>query len=261
MLSTINETYLFQQDLLTVKMFPSIQQMGKCAATEVTNKICELLKEKAEINMIFAAAPSQNEFLSHLIHSKQIDWSRINAFHMDEYIGIHPEAPQSFGHFLRIRIFDKVPFKKVNYLNGLAENLEEECQRYADLLTKHPVDIVCLGIGENGHIAFNDPDVADFNDPKLVKVVELDPICRQQQVNEKCFMTLDLVPKEALTLTIPALLRAEWMFCIVPFKNKAQAVYQTVYGEVSEKCPASILRRTENSPLYLDPESAERINL
>ena len=161
---------------------------------------------------------------------------------MAEYIGIHPEAPHSCGHFLRIRIFDNVPFKKVNYLNGLAENLEEECQRYADLLTKHPVDIVCLGIGENGHIAFNDPDVADFNDPKLVKVVELDPICRQQQVNEKCFKTLDLVPKEALTLTIPALLKAEWMFCIVPFKNKAQAVYQTVYGEVSEKCPASILR-------------------
>ena len=261
MLSTINETYLFQQDLLTVKMFPSIQQMGKCAATEVTNKICELLKEKAEINMIFAAAPSQNEFLSHLIHSKQIDWSRINAFHMDEYIGIHPEAPQSFGHFLRIRIFDKVPFKKVNYLNGLAENLEEECQRYADLLTKHPVDIVCLGIGENGHIAFNDPDVADFNDPKLVKIVKLDPVCRQQQVNEKCFERLDLVPKEALTLTIPALLKAEWMFCIVPFKNKAQAVYQTVYGEVSEKCPASILRRKEKSSLYLDTESAEQINL
>ena len=134
MLSTINETYLFQQDLLTVKMFPSIQQMGKCAATEVTNKICELLKEKAEINMIFAAAPSQNEFLSHLIHSKQIDWSRINAFHMDEYIGIHPEAPQSFGNFLRQRIFDKVPFKTVNYLNGQAENLEEECKRYSELL-------------------------------------------------------------------------------------------------------------------------------
>ena len=234
MLSTINETYLFQQDLLTVKMFPSIQQMGKCAATEVTNKICELLKEKAEINMIFAAAPSQNEFLSHLIHSKQIDWSRINAFHMDEYIGIHPEAPQSFGNFLRQRIFDKVPFKTVNYLNGQ---------------------------GENGHIAFNDPDVANFNDSQLVKVVELDPICRQQQVNEKCFEAFDLVPAKALTLTIPALLKADWMFCIVPFKNKANAVYNTLYGEISEKCPASILRKKENSCLYLDPESAERINL
>ena len=229
MLSTINETYLFQQDLLTVKMFPSIQQMGKCAATEVTNKICELLKEKAEINMIFAAAPSQNEFLSHLIHSKQIDWTRINAFHMDEYIGIHAEAPQSFGNFLRQRIFDKVPFKTVNYLNG--------------------------------HIAFNDPDVANFNDPQLVKVVELDPICRQQQVNEKCFETFDLVPAKALTLTIPTLLKANWMFCIVPFKNKANAVYNTLYGEISEKCPASILRKKENSCLYLDPESAERIKL
>ena len=261
MLSTINETYLFQQDLLTVKMFPSIQQMGKCAATEVTNKICELLKEKAEINMIFAAAPSQNEFLSHLIHSKQIDWTRINAFHMDEYIGIHAEAPQSFGNFLRQRIFDKVPFKTVNYLNGQAENLEEECKRYSELLLRHPDDIVCLGIGENGHIAFNDPDVANFNDSQLVKVVELDPICRQQQVNEKCFETFDLVPAKALTLTIPALLKADWMFCIVPFKNKANAVYNTLYGEISEKCPASILRKKENSCLYLDPESAERINL
>ena len=111
-------------------------EMGSVAAKEVGDQICRLLESKPEINMIFAAAPSQNEFLSHLIHDKRIDWTRINAFHMDEYIGIHPEAPQSFGHFLRIRIFDKVPFKKVNYLNGLAENLEEECQRYADLLTK-----------------------------------------------------------------------------------------------------------------------------
>ena len=142
-----------------------------------------------------------------------------------------------------------------------AQKVWTECKRYADLLTQYPPDIVCLGIGENGHIAFNDPDVADFNDPELVKIVKLDPICRQQQVNEKCFETLDLVPKEALTLTIPALLKAEWMFCIVPFKNKAHAVYQTVYGEISEKCPASILRRKEKSSLYLDAESAELINL
>lgn len=180
---------------------------------------------------------------------------------MDEYIGIHPEAPQSFGNFLRQRIFDKVPFKTVNYLNGRAESLEEECKRYSELLLRHPVDIVCLGIGENGHIAFNDPDVADFNDPQLVKVVELDPVCRQQQVNEKCFEAFDLVPAKALTLTIPALLKADWMFCIVPFKNKANAVYNTLYGEISEKCPASILRKKENSCLYLDPESAERINI
>ena len=157
MLSIVNEseTKVFQQELLTIKIYPTLQQMGNEAAKEVADRICKLLEEKAEINMIFAAAPSQDEFLNHLIHDKRIDWTRINAFHMDEYIGIHPDAPQSFGHFLRIRIFDKVPFKKVNYLNGRAESLEEECKRYADLLTKYPVDIVCLGIGENGHIAFN----------------------------------------------------------------------------------------------------------
>lgn len=262
MLSTLKETEpkVFQQELLTVKIFPSIQQMGNNAATEVANKICELLETKAEINMIFASAPSQNEFLNHLIHSKRIDWTRVNAFHMDEYIGIHPEAPQSFGNFLRQRIFDKVPFKTVNYLNGRAEDMEEECRRYSGLLIQYPVDIVCLGIGENGHIAFNDPDVADFNDPQLVKVVELDAICRQQQVNEKCFESFDLVPAKALTITIPALLKADWMFCIVPFKNKANAVYNTIYGEISEKCPASILRKKEKSCLYLNPESAERIN-
>ena len=261
MLSTVNETQVFQKELLRVKMFPSIQQMGECAANEVADKICELLERKSEINMIFAAAPSQNEFLNRLISNQKIDWTRINAFHMDEYIGIHPNAPQSFGNFLRLRIFDKVPFKAVYYLDGRAENLNQECFRYSELLISHPVDIVCLGIGENGHIAFNDPDVADFNDPELVKVVQLDPICRQQQVNEKCFDSFDLVPAEALTLTIPALLKADWMFCIVPFKNKANAVYQTLYGEISEKCPASILRKKENSCLYLDPESAERINM
>ena len=155
MLSTINETYLFQQDLLTVKMFPSIQQMGKCAATEVTNKICELLKEKAEINMIFAAAPSQNEFLSHLIHSKQIDWSRINAFHMDEYIGLSPDAPQEFGNFLREHLFGHKPFAQVNYISPETTEPEKEAARYEALLKEHPIDICVLGVGENGHVALS----------------------------------------------------------------------------------------------------------
>lgn len=250
---------LFTQGKLTVKAFPTIQQMGECAAKEVADKVCELLKKKAEINMIFAAAPSQDEFLSHLIRNKDIDWKRINAFHMDEYIGIEPDAPQSFGNFLRQRIFDRVPFKSVSYLNGRAEDIEAECRRYAGLLERYPVDIVCLGIGENGHIAFNDPGVADFHDSQLVKVVALDAVCRQQQVNEKCFDALSLVPVKALTLTVPALLRADWMYCIVPFKNKSQAVYNALYGEVSEKCPASILREKENSCLYLEPESAKLI--
>lgn len=249
-----------KKDKLTVKVFSTIQEMGHTAAQDVADKICELLAEKEEINMIFAAAPSQEEFLKNLIQDSRICWNRINAFHMDEYVKIPQDAPQSFGNFLRQRIFDKVPFKQVNYLNGNAKNLEEECKRYANLLIQHPVDIVCLGIGENGHIAFNDPDFADFNDTKTVKVVKLDSVCRQQQVNEKCFEILDMVPKEALTLTIPTLVKAKWMFCIVPFKNKAKAVQETLSNDISEKCPATILRKKENSLLYLDNESSTLMN-
>ncbi len=234
--------------------------MGRTAAKEVAEKIIELLEEKPEINMIFASAPSQDEFLNCIVNDRRIDWTRINAFHMDEYIGIEHEAPESFGNFLRQRIFDRVPFKSVHYMDGLAGDLGKECRRYAGLLERYPADIICLGIGENGHIAFNDPGVADFNDPEMVKIVALDPVCRQQQVNEKCFDTFEMVPAKALTLTIPLLLRADWLFCIVPFKNKADAVFNTVYGEISEKCPASILRRKENTCLYLNNESAERIN-
>lgn len=255
------ETYTFQKEALTVKVYPNIQQMGTEAANEVADRINKLLQTKAEVNMIFAAAPSQEEFITHFIAHTDIDWTRINAFHMDEYIGISAQAPQSFGNFLRIRLFDKVPFKTVNYLNGCAENLDAECQRYSQLLSEHPVDIVCLGIGENGHIAFNDPEVADFNDPFQVKVVKLDNICRQQQVNEKCFETLSDVPEKALTLTIPSLTKAPWMFCIVPFANKAHAVFETLNGSISEKCPASILRKKEKSSLFLDDKSSALLNL
>ena len=212
--------------------------------------------------MIFAAAPSQEEFLHHLISDQRINWEQNQCFsRRTNILDCCLMRRKVSGNFLRIRIFDKVPFKNVYYLNGHATDLEEECTRYTSLLSQFPTDIVCLGIGENGHIAFNDPDVANFNDPKLIKIVKLDHVCRQQQVNEKCFETLEQVPTEALTLTIPALLKAKWMFCIVPFKNKSQAVYRTIHGDISEKCPASILRRKEKSSLYLDTESAQLLNL
>ena len=194
MCSIPNNCREFRRDLLNVKVFPTTREMGRAAAEAVAAKITELLGEQEEVNMIFAAAPSQEAFLESLIADRRIDWSRINAFHMDEYIGLDATAPQSFARFLRERIFDRVPFRSVHCLNGKAADQEAECTRYAALLERYPTDIVCMGIGENGHIAFNDPDVADFNDPKLVKVVALDPVCRQQQVNEKCFERLDLVP-------------------------------------------------------------------
>lgn len=247
-------------DCLTTKIYPTVVEMGEGAAKEAADRICALLAEKEEINMIFAAAPSQNAFLESLIADERIDWSRINAFHMDEYIGLPADAPQGFGNFLRARIFERVPFKQVYYINGAAEDLDAECARYTALLTEHPTDIVCMGIGENGHIAFNDPHVAEFNDPKWVKVVSLDQMCRQQQVNDKCFETIDQVPTHALTLTIPTLMRPEWVFCIVPYTGKANAVKATVEGEICEQCPASILRKKEKSCLYLDADSASKLN-
>lgn len=248
-----------QVDKLNVKVYQTREEMGRAAAEEAAAAIRAAIAAKGEINMIFAAAPSQNEFLAHLIADKSIDFTKINAFHMDEYIGLPADAPQGFGNFLRERLFDRVPFKTVNTIDSTAADPEAEYRRYAALLQAHPCDIVCMGIGENGHIAFNDPHVADFGDKAAVKVVALDETCRQQQVNDGCFARLDDVPTHALTLTIPTLTAPEAVFCIVPAKTKANAVYATLRGGITEACPASILRRHANATLYCDADSAARV--
>lgn len=257
--STAVQPAMLTKDNMQVLIFPSREEMGKKAAADTARAIHSLLSEKPVINIIFAAAPSQQDSLLYLSKDTSIDWSRINAFHMDEYIGLPEDAPQRFGNFLKEHIFAKVPFRNVYYINGNNPVPEEECARYTQLLKDNPVDIVCLGIGENGHIAFNDPPVADFNDPKTIKVVELDLVCRQQQVNEKCFLQLNEVPTHAFSLTIPALLKARYLFCVVPASNKADAVYHTLNDEVSEKCPSTILRTLNNVVLYLDHDSASKI--
>lgn len=246
---------IFKADSLGVRISDSRDAMGQDAAAMAAQCIRALLAQKDELNMIFAAAPSQNETLAHLIKEEGIDWSRINAYHMDEYVGLPAEAPQAFGRFLREHIFSHLPFKSVNYLQGYADDPEAECERYSRLLRENPVDIVMLGIGENGHIAFNDPWVADFNDPKLVKLVPLDPVCRQQQVNDGCFATLDDVPTHALSLTIPALTRAGHLFCTVPAATKRAAVTKTVNDPVSTECPATVMRNHPDATLFCDPES------
>lgn len=243
---------------LKIEIFETREAMGQAAAEKVSKKINELLAQKEEVNMIFAAAPSQNEFLSSLI-TKDIDWSRINAFHMDEYVGLPSDAPQGFGNFLKDRIFSKVPFKSINYLNGNDTPIEDECTRYEKLLTQQPADIVCMGIGENGHIAFNDPHVADFEDQKLVKVVDLDDACRQQQVNDGCFVTFDSVPTHALTLTVPALMKAEHVFCMVPGELKANAVYNTLNQPQTAQHPSTILRTHPSAILFLDKNSSSKL--
>lgn len=246
-------------DKLTYKIYESRKEMGLRAAEEAAAEIKAQIARKGEINMIFAAAPSQNEFLASLIADKDIDWTKVHAFHMDEYIGLDKDAPQGFGNFLYNAIFGKVPFASVNYIDITATDPYAEAQRYADLLAEHPCDIICMGIGENGHIAFNDPHVADFEDKYAVKPVELDEVCRMQQVNDGCFASIDLVPTHAMTLTIPTLVAPEAVFCIVPAPTKANAVYNTVMGEITVSCPASILRRHDNAVLYLDTDSASKI--
>ena len=247
----------FQKDKLAVEIFETRKLMGEKAANDIAKKFNELIDEKGEINVIWAAAPSQNDVLKALTLNKDIKWNKINAFHMDEYIGLSKDAPQGFGNFLKDHIFGLVPFKSVNYIDVSATDAEKEAERYAEVLSKQKIDVVVLGIGENGHIAFNDPPVADFNDKKAVKPVKLDEVCRQQQVNDGCFKSINDVPTHAITLTVPTLFNADYLFCIVPAPTKAKAVYETINGSINEHCPATVLRLHDNAKLYLDNESSK----
>ena len=249
----------FYCDKMHVRVFESRPVMGKYAGQEAAAHIKKLLSEKETINVMFAAAPSQNETLAEILNDADIDWSRVNAFHMDEYVGLDPEHPAGFRNFLKRAIFSKKPFKTVNLLNGNADDPEQEAARYSQLLVDFPLDVCLLGVGENGHIAFNDPPVADFNDSKLVKVVKLDEICRQQQVNDGCFENIDQVPTHALSVTIPGLTSAKAMFCTVPAPTKANAIRAMINDEISTACPATILRKHDNAKLYTDADSGKYI--
>ena len=248
-----------KKDKLKVMIFETRAEMGKKAGSDAAECIKKLLSEKEEVNVIFAAAPSQNETISTLVEEDDIEWNRVNAFHMDEYIGLAPDAPQGFGNFLKDRIFSKLPFKSVNYIYAEGESAEETSARYTKLIEENPIDIVCLGIGENGHIAFNDPWVADFNDNAVIKKVELDEVCRQQQVNDGCFASINDVPKYALTLTVPTLFNADYLFCTVPAPTKADAVYKTLNNDINEELPATIMRKHDNAIMYCDKNSGAKL--
>lgn len=245
-----------QAERLKVLVYPDRQQLGIAAAMQCAERISQLLEEQLYVNVIFAAAPSQHEFLLALAAERDVDWQRVNAFHMDEYVGLPATAPQGFGNFLKERIFDQLPFREVHYINGNAPDATAACLRYAALLEKYSVDIVNMGIGENTHIAFNDPHVADFSDPLTVKVVDLDLVCRQQQVNDGCFTELAAVPTHAITLTVPALMRAKYIYCMVPGINKAAAVGYTLHAAISEQYPSTILRKHDHAILFADVNSA-----
>lgn len=241
-------------DKLKVKSFASRQDLGRAAAREIAAELRARLARQSAVRMIFASAPSQSDVIDALAAEPGIDWHRVTAFHMDEYIGLAPDAPERFGSWLSRYIFGRLPFAAVHpILPG--DDPELTARDYARLLAEAPIDIVQLGIGVNGHIAFNDPPVADFNDPLDVKVVELDQVCRQQQVDDDCFAALADVPLRAITLTVPRLLRADRLFCMVPGERKRNAVQATLEGPLTTACPASILRTHPDCTLYLDRES------
>jgi glucosamine-6-phosphate deaminase len=249
-------TQLFHADTLTVRIYENRLQLGSDAAKMAGETLRTLLKQRDFVNIIFAAAPSQNEFLAALALEKDIEWRRVRAFHMDEYIDLPAGAPQRFGSFLKQSFFDAVPLAETYYLLVNEKDPQIECRHYAELLLRFPADVVFMGIGENTHIAFNDPHVAQFNDSGMVKIVDLDLACRQQQVNDGCFETLEQVPENALTLTVPALMKADYIFCMVPGKRKAEAVYHTLTDPVTERYPSTILRTHPGATLFIDKDSA-----
>lgn len=247
-----------KKDKLTIKICDTNDAMGQCAAEDAAAYLRKIAADGRSVNIIFAAAPSQNSFLSALL-KLPVEWERINAFHMDEYIGLKKDAPQGFGNFLERSIFSLAPFKSVSYISECGETPDEVCEKYSEILKKNPPDAVFMGIGENAHIAFNDPNVAKFDDDKLVKVVNLDDVCRQQQVNDGCFSRISEVPKQAVTLTIPTLMSAKKIFCMVPRATKAEAVKNVYFKDIEEKYPASILRTHDDATLYCDNDSAKFI--
>ena len=249
------EPRIIQAEKLTAYVYPSRAAMGQAAGKAAAVAIDRILAEKEYANVVFAAAPSQNEMLEALL-AQDVDFSRVRAFHMDEYVGLGMEDGQSFARYLSDHVFSRAPFAEVHYIPAKDG---DACEAYADLLRKYPPDVVCMGIGENGHIAFNDPPVADFADPYLVKTVELDPICRMQQVHDGCFPTLDAVPKYAVTLTVPALMGAKHLICTVPAATKADAVKAMLQGPYGEACPATALRQHDSAVLFLDPDSAGKV--
>jgi glucosamine-6-phosphate deaminase len=243
---------------LAVKVYSNRKEMGRAAGLESAERLRTLLASQSRVTVIFAAAPSQNEFLETLAAAQGIEWDRVTAMHMDEYVGLAPDAPQRFGTYLKEHIFERVNPGQVYYLDGNAPDLEAECERYSHVLRDNPVDVVCAGIGENGHLAFNDPGVADFLDTALVKVVALDQTCRQQQVNDGCFRAISEVPTHALTLTVPALMGGRWIYCMVPGPTKAEAIRLTLSSAITDRVPATILRVHPRAVLYADRDSAAR---
>jgi glucosamine-6-phosphate deaminase len=249
----------FRADALDVRVYPRLQEMAAAAAAAARDFLALSVARQGQARVILATGNSQLTFLECLIALSGVNWSKVTLFHMDEYLGIDADHSASFRRFMRDRVEHRLKPRKFHYLEGDTLEPLKECDRYSRLLRSLPVDLCCLGIGENGHLAFNDPPVADFDDPLTVKLVKLDEACRQQQVGEGHFPSIAAVPQYAFTLTVPALCAAKKMICTVPEKRKAQAVTNALRGPITTACPASFLRRQGHCMLFLEAESASLI--
>lgn len=245
---------------LTVEVYASKADLGRAAAQKAAGEVKRLLAEKGRANVAFATGASQFEFVAALREQAAVDWGRVAAFHLDEYRSMSPDHPASFRRWLITRVQEPLRPGTFHFIAGDAPDSKAECARYAALLAANPIDLGFVGIGENGHIAFNDPPVADFADPKRVKVVELDEACRRQQLGEGWFPTLEAVPTHALSLTVPAIMDFRQILSVVPDRRKARAVQDALEGPLTTACPASILRTHPAITLYLDRESASELS-
>jgi len=246
-------------DQLPVAVYKSNEELGQAAALDAREIISKAITEEGEANIILATGNSQLTFLRTLRGLEGIDWSKVNVFHMDEYLGIDANHRASFPLFLRQHFLEAVKPRSFHPVPGQPEDVEKACREYEALLREHPADLVALGFGENGHLAFNDPPYASFDDPVWVKVVELAEASRKQQVGEGHFDSLEEVPTHAITLTVPALLAAKHILCIVPEARKADAVQACLTEPISEDRPGSVLRQVSSAWLYLDRDSAAKI--
>ncbi|HAA28268.1 MAG TPA: glucosamine-6-phosphate deaminase [Cyanobacteria bacterium UBA8553] len=247
-------------DVLSVRLYNSSRDLAQDAAQFAHDYLQDVIAQQGTATVVLATGNSQIKFLEVLIGLGGVDWSRVTLFHLDEYLGIDANHPASFRRYLRERVENQVKPKQFHYIEGDALEPLVECDRYSQLLKAQPIDLCCLGLGENGHLAFNEPSVADFNDPYSVKLVKLDEATRQQQVDGGYFPNSEAVPQYAFTLTIPLINSAKKIFCFVSGVRKATAVKKMLQESISTDCPASVLRTQENAMLFLDADSAGELS-
>jgi glucosamine-6-phosphate deaminase len=249
----------FTVDSLPVRVFSNAAELVNAAVAEAQLALQAGLAARGQAAAILATGNSQLQFLAQLVTLTGVDWSRITLFHMDEYLGLSAGHPASFRFYMRQHVTSRLKVKAFHFLAGDALEPIQECDRYTALLRAQPIDLCCLGVGANGHLAFNDPPVADFNDPRWVKLVGLDETNRRQQAGYGFFKSLDDVPQYALTLTIPALMSAQRLLCLAPGNGKAPMLKTMLRGPVAPSCPASALRHQAQGILLLDKESASML--